>query len=157
MNSITPPSCPTCHQPAEFLATSERIYNGRDYGSLWACLRGCDAYVSVQPGTRVPKGTLATKPMRVARRAAHALFDDLWLDLTPAYPDVTKPSAFMRTLARERAYRWLAAQLGISFNDCHIAMFDQAQCERVVQVINEQKPTSATVRAWFKSQQGQAA
>jgi len=156
LNALSIPTCPTCNAPAEFLPTSERIYRGRDYGPLWACVP-CDTYVGVHEGTRIPKGTLATKPMREARKTAHIVFDELWLELSSAYPDIARPNAHLRSIARKRAYAWLAAQLGISVDDCHIGMFDVVRCADVVQIITERKPTSATVREWFKSQQGQAA
>jgi hypothetical protein len=157
MNAVIAPTCPTCRQAAEFRPTSEHIYNGRDYGPVWFCPRGCDAYVSVHEGTQLPKGTLATKPMRQARRAAHAVFDVLWDDLRLAYPDIPQPGPHLRSIARKRAYAWLAFQLGIAIEDTHIAMFDQAQCQRVVQIVEAHKPTCASVREWFKAQQGQAA
>jgi hypothetical protein len=153
VNTVTPPKCPTCKRDAVFYASSERIY-GRDYGPVWACpSRICDTYVGVHEGTQIPKGTLATKPMREGRKAAHYRFDPLWKDLRLAYPEIPVPGQHLRSIARKRAYTWLAAQLGIPFDDCHIAMFDVAQCARVVQVIEANKPTSASVRAWFKSQQ----
>lgn len=149
--------CPYCNRPAMFRRSSEHIYNGRDYGPVWECPGTCDAYVGVHEGTREPKGTLANKPLRQARMAAHHAFDPLWQDLTAAYPDVDRPTGRMRGAARLRAYQWLAEQLGIAFDDCHIAEFDLFQCGQVVGVIKEQQPTSGTVRAWFKQREGKAA
>jgi hypothetical protein len=40
-------------------------------------------------------------------------------------------------MKRHEAYGWLANQLGLSRDDCHIGMFDVAQCERVVRVCTQ--------------------
>jgi hypothetical protein len=37
-------------------------------------------------------------------------------------------------MSRRGAYRWLAEQMGITGDDCHIGMFDVAQCRRVVEI-----------------------
>jgi zinc-finger-containing domain len=144
------PICPHCSIPSVFLASSASIY-GRDYGPVYACQNGCDAYVGVHEGTRIAKGTLANKPLREARKAAHRLFDPLWKDLRQAYPEIASPPRFIQSTARVRAYRWLAEQLAIPFDDCHIAMFDLAMCAAAIAVIQKSSPTSATVRTWFKS------
>lgn len=150
------PICPYCGKGSAFITSSELIYNGRDYGPLYVCWT-CDAYVSVHEGTRNPKGTLANKLLRQARRATHAVLDVLWEDLQPAYPEVAAPWPALRAVARTRAYTWLAAQLGIPFDDCHVAMFDLARCALAIQAITAHQPTSATVRQWFKSQPQRAA
>jgi hypothetical protein len=111
----------------------------------------------VHEGTRNPKGTLANKLLRQARRATHAVLDVLWEDLRPAYPDIPEPGRVIRAVARHRAYKWLAAQLDIPFDDCHVAMFDLARCALAIQAIATHQPTSATVRQWFKSQPQRAA
>ena len=63
---------------------------------------------------------------------------------------MSKPHGRLTRLMRVRAYEWLAHHLNISFDDTHIAMFDEAQCLRVAQVINQHGATAATVRAWAK-------
>lgn len=34
--------------------------------------------------------------------------------------------------ARGAAYKWLAGELGISAEQCHIGMFDETMCQRVI-------------------------
>lgn len=51
-----------------------------------------------------------------ARIAAHGSFDQIW------------KSGHM---SRSRAYRWLAHELGIHPNDCHMVLFDEGTCDRV--------------------------
>lgn len=53
--------------------------------------------------------------------AAHDAFDPLWRDGRGN---------------RSSRYRWLAAQLGIPPQECHIGMFDEQMCARVVDVCN---------------------
>jgi hypothetical protein len=40
-------------------------------------------------------------------------------------------------MTRREAYQWLAGAMGISSKVCHIGMFDVAQCEKVVEVVDE--------------------
>jgi hypothetical protein len=37
-------------------------------------------------------------------------------------------------MSRSEAYKWLSQQLKLSRDECHIAMFDDATCRRVVDV-----------------------
>ena len=55
-------------------------------------------------------------PLAEARMAAHSSFDVLW------------QSGHM---SRSQAYRWLADQLGIKKDDCHMVLFDEGTCHRV--------------------------
>ncbi|HEY0684693.1 MAG TPA: zinc-finger-containing protein [Steroidobacter sp.] len=142
--------CTVHNVPARFRKSSAHIY-GRDYGSIWECPHaGCDSYVGCHPDGS-PKGTLANRALRNARKAAHASFDPLWQDWAQAYPDMPHVSGRIRQLMRRRAYEWLAEQLQLPFDQTHIAMFDHEQCARVVAVIAVKKPNSATVRAWAKA------
>lgn len=59
---------------------------------------------------------------REARIAAHTAFDPLW-----------QSGAFRR----KAAYQLLAARLNISAADCHIGMFDEKQCQKVVEYVPE--------------------
>jgi hypothetical protein len=89
--------------------------------------------------------------------AAHAAFDPLWQQWREAYPDYVRAPSHVRSAARGRAYAWLADQLGIAKADCHIGHFDVAQCQRVVDVVQQHQPTPSAIRAWAKAQQGKAA
>ncbi|MCP9270307.1 DUF3268 family zinc-finger domain-containing protein [Xenorhabdus sp. XENO-1] len=39
-----------------------------------------------------------------------------------------------RNLERTEAYRWLANQLEISFNECHFGWFDTDMCQRATDI-----------------------
>lgn len=128
------PVCPYCNQPAA-LVTGEKVQPNRpDLHSLyfWQCEPcgahvGChrkDVYMHIK-GVRVvsdgtlPLGRLADAQLRRAKSAAHDAFDWIW-----------------RTgrMKRRAAYAWLAQQLGIDPDDCHIGEFDIATCRRVVDI-----------------------
>ena len=51
---------------------------------------------------------------------AHTAFDPFWQ---------------AEGMTRKQAYQWLADQLGLNQEQCHIGMFDVAQCQRVVEVV----------------------
>lgn len=133
--SAPAPICSHCEQPAS-LTTGAKVYPHRpDLHSLrfWRC-DPCDAHVGchrkdawvVIGGVKVVSdGTLAlgrpaNAALRKARNAAHAAFDPLWRD---------------GPLPRRAAYAWLAKGLGISVEQCHIATFDLAQCQRVLELV----------------------
>lgn len=54
-----------------------------------------------------------------AREMAHKTFDPIWR------------RGYMK---RSEAYLWLALQLGIPQDDCHMGMMTNAECQRVVEV-----------------------
>ncbi len=66
------------------------------------------------PRHAVPGSRLAR-----ARMAAHAAFDPIWQK---------------GRVSRSAAYDWLARELGLTREECHMLNFDEAMCQRVVQV-----------------------
>jgi hypothetical protein len=126
LRDMTDP-CPYCKRPVE-LADSSKIY-GRSYGMVYICTGypSCDAYVGVHKGTDRALGRLANRELREAKKAAHAAFDVLWM----AKIRIDKVS---KRLARNAGYRWLAEQMGMPREICHIGMFDVDECKRVVEI-----------------------
>jgi len=121
-------ACPYCHAPAR-LVSGEAIYPHRvDLYDLkfWQC-QPCDAYVGCHKAGAMtdtgrsdgtfPLGRLANAELRRAKSAAHAAFDPLWKS---------------KRMKRRDAYGWLARELGISRDNCHIGMFDVDACRAVV-------------------------
>lgn len=154
---MTAPLCPYCGAAAQ-LVTGAKLYPHRPdlaHVKAWQCYP-CRASVGCHDGTITPKGTLANGETKRARMRAHAAFDPVWKNWQAAYPG-QRGTPNIRQAARGRAYRWLAEQLGIDFRRCHIGEFDVQACERVVAIIQEQRPTAVTVRAWWKARQEQAA
>ena len=116
--TILVPRCPYCKQRAE-LVTGETIYPHIPelYGScFWRC-RPCQAWVGCHKNTCKPMGRLANTELRNARMAAHRVFDSLWKD---------------HGWSRTKAYKWLAEQLDIPVEVCHIGMFDMEYCKHVI-------------------------
>ncbi|MDN0082342.1 zinc-finger-containing protein [Crenobacter sp. SG2305] len=114
-----PASCRYC--AGEVHLVSNAVVFGRPYGrwpNIYLC-RQCSAYVGTHPGTAIPLGTLADTKTRQARKLAHASFDSLWRD---------------GRMTRSAAYRWLANAMGLAKAQCHIALFEAAQCARVVEL-----------------------
>lgn len=109
----TPPTCPYCGNLAR-LIDGRTLYRGR-YPHLfqkryWVCAP-CDAHVGCHEGTSAPFGTMAKPQLRLARRATHEAFDQLW------------KSGLM---SRKQAYAWLAEHIGK--HKAHIGLMDERQC-----------------------------
>lgn len=126
-----PSICPHCAGNVKLMSNSV-IYNGTEYGKwpyTYICQRdGCRAYVGVHPGTFIPLGTLATAPIRDARKKAKAAFNPLWED---------------GGMSRTGAYTWLATALGLkNKEECHIGWFDIETCRRVVELCNAYRGVS---------------
>lgn len=117
---VAAPVCPYCAREAV-------LASHKAYGFKWECTP-CDASVGCHKDTQRPKGTLANKATRAARIAAHEAFDPIWLEKLRRSPHRTKASV------REGAYEWLARQLQLTKDECHIGRFDIAMCMRVVAV-----------------------
>jgi len=112
--------CPYCGNDAE-LVGGDVVYPHRpDLADkkIWRCVP-CDARVGCHPETTKPLGRLANGPLRRAKMDAHAAFDPIWQ---------------RGEMKRGDAYGWLATQLGIAKEDCHIGMFDLRQCNKVVEI-----------------------
>lgn len=120
--------CDYCRRKAS-LVPGSALYPNRDdlAGKLfWRC-GPCDAHVGVHPGTERPLGRLANASLRRAKMRAHAVFDPLW-------KAKWKRDGCSKKEARGAAYEWLAKELGINAGHCHIGMFDEELCARVVEV-----------------------
>ena len=132
-----PCTCPYCKQPAQ-LVGGDVIYPHRPElaGLKFHHCAPCSAYVGchkagawtydttgrkvVSDGT-LPLGRLANAELRKAKQQAHAAFDPLW-----------QSGRYNRRVA----YAWLAKELGIRVDQCHIAEFDVRQCRAVVAATN---------------------
>ena len=121
----TPPICPYCGNGAK-LAKGDVVYGGRaDLASLWfwRCVP-CSAWVGTHRGTKEPLGRLANGELRTAKRRAHWAFDSLWQK---------------GSMSRGQAYKWLAEELGLDVEECHIGEFNLARCHQVIQVCTARK------------------
>lgn len=114
-------TCDYCGKPAHYI-DSAAVY-GRSYGMIYHC-PDCHAWVGVHRGTDKPKGRLANAALREWKKAAHAAFDPLWAQ---------------GKMKRNEAYAWLAGRMGLTPEETHIGMFDEAQCRQVVQICGEER------------------
>ena len=94
-----------------------------DWPYIYMCEK-CGAFVGVHHGTNKPLGTLADSTTRSARASAHAAFDTLWGE---------------GSMSRSEAYRWLAKQLGLTEDECHIGMFTKEQCQKTIELAMKAK------------------
>lgn len=123
--------CPYCGAPVVLRDSNYVYHNNKNYGKMWVCSNfpQCDAYVGCHPNTTIPLGRLANKNLRHAKNRAHSAFDPLW------------KSGLM---TRREAYIWLSAMLNIPLEKCHIGMFDEKTCDKVVRVCSKQNNKQIT-------------
>lgn len=127
--------CSYCGMLAELLRDSSPIY-GRDYGPVWRCRLGC-GWVGCHPGGCKPLGRIANRALRQAKQDAHRAFDALWRAKM-------EREGCRQKVARNAGYAWLAEQLGIARDLCHIGYFDIETCRRVVELC---RPYLTRIRA----------
>ena len=120
MNIMTTPICQHCENHS-VLTDGSVIYPHRpDLGhKLFYHCAPCGAFVGCHPGTTTPLGSLANAPLRAIRQQAHQAFDPIWKS---------------GEMPRSQAYHWLAKELGLGNNDCHIGMFTEPTCRRVIEI-----------------------
>lgn len=116
--------CPYCGSGTK-LVDSSVVYN-RSFGPVYVCKNfpECDAYVGCHPKSLQPLGRLANRTLRAWKKNAHTLFDPLW-----------KQGA----MSRREAYSWLAVEMDLPEEVCHIGMFDVEQCKEVVRVVKRKR------------------
>lgn len=119
-----PTTCPHCAGAVALVSNAE-VY-GRTYGDWpWVYLcqnQPCRAYVGTHPETTLPLGTLATAPIRAARKTAKERFN-----------------AFFNAgqMTRTEAYSWLATRMNIPTAACHFGWFDEAQCSKALEIVTQ--------------------
>ncbi len=126
---MNPVICSYCDNKA-ILVTGKVIYPHRpDLATkkFWNCIP-CKAYVGCHPVSNhhktddVPLGRLANAELRKLKSQAHAAFDPKWRS---------------GMMTRKEAYGILADRLGIKRKDCHIGMFEEETCLKVVEISGE--------------------
>jgi hypothetical protein len=112
------PVCPYCKQHSRRTDGREIYPNRPDlFKKIFYICAPCDAYVGCHPNSARPMGRLADSVLRAAKSAAHREFDKIWRS---------------GRMSRTNAYAWLARQLRIPAHQCHIGMFDEDMCARVI-------------------------
>jgi len=113
------PNCLECGKMAK-LVKGDAIYPHRPdlyHKNFWLCR--CGAYCGCHGATTRPLGFPAGAETRRARNAAHAAFDPLWKS---------------GKMTRREAYTWLASQLGIAPEDCHVGMMRADRAWQVAEI-----------------------
>jgi len=116
-------TCPYCGQPA-ILVTGEVIYPAwtKHHHKTYYLCSPCKAYVGTHANSDdEPLGTPAKKERRQLRSAAHKALDPI----------------AKRRGDRNATYNWLAKKMNITPDKCHIGMFDEKQCEQVLDICGE--------------------
>jgi hypothetical protein len=70
----------------------------------------------------LPFGRVAKQELRYKRQAAHRAFDPVWR---------------LGYKTRNEAYEWLAGELNIPRAYCHMGMFGEDTCDRVVTICED--------------------
>lgn len=96
------------------------------FGKFYGCTRypDCRGTHGAHPDGK-PFGTPANKETKAARIRAHRAFDSIWISRRDQL-------GIPKSWARRDAYSWLAVELEMKVDDCHIGMFDVETCERIV-------------------------
>lgn len=84
----------------------------------------CEAWVGMHVINKKPFGTLAKIDLRKKRALAHSAFDKIWIT------DIKNGSA--KGVARKKAYSWLAEELNMPIEQCHIGNFNIEDCNKVL-------------------------
>lgn len=119
--------CRYCGGPLGWV-TGKTVYPHRPdlHGRTFVMCEPCWAYVGCHPGTDRPLGSVADAELRRWRMRAHAAFDWTWR------------SGRMR---RGEAYGWLAQELGLPRERCHIGGFEREECQAVVAAVRRYRAT----------------
>lgn len=106
--------CPYCGSSIKVISSVE-IY-GIDYGLMHACSNypKCDSY----GGT-----TIANKELRELRKKCHREFDKIWLS---------------GKKKRSTAYWWMAKKMKKHKDDCHISLFREDDCKKLLSILDKQ-------------------
>lgn len=150
------PLCMHCGKVARKTSGGEIYPHRLDLHSrcFWKC-DPCGAYVGCHKGTNRPLGRPANEELRSARIRLHNdRLDPLWAnaDKCGIYePENGSARWKIRSRARGRVYAYLAHELGISIDDCHVGLFDVETCRRAWVILS--KTTYPDVRAWCKERE----
>lgn len=122
--------CRYCDHEVMFHDDSSFLYNGKNYGPVWAC-SNCDAHVGCHIGSSDPYGEVADQELRNLRRLCRKFIDYLW-QKKMSRDNISK------TKAKKLAYAWLEQQLKIT--PCHAVTLEKDQCVEFLKVCEPYVP-----------------
>ena len=124
--------CPYCNRPTQYV-NSKIVYGKKsNYGMIYYC-KPCKAWVGVHPGTDIALGRLADSKLRKAKIAAHKAFDQI---ARTNLINKVWPKYIPKLNNRRKAYMWLAKQMNMTDEECHIGRFNILECKRVITICN---------------------
>lgn len=116
-----PTYCDNCGSSDIVYTTNSILYHGPMLGD-WPWIHFCNncrAAVGCHNGTNIPMGKMADKKVRMLRAKAHSHFDRIWSN---------------QVMPRSQAYAWLAEQLGIPTEECHLAWLTKEQLVETIRL-----------------------
>lgn len=107
--------CAYCGEPLQVRFGADIYVDRPELVSVayWRC-DSCDAHCRMSSNS-----TVANRTLRSLRIAAHKAFDPIWED---------------EYMTRTDAYYWLAYQLGIPKEECHIGSMRDADCWQIIKL-----------------------
>ena len=117
-----PTQCDLCKSKNIIFTDNEIIYglNIGDWPKCYYC-KNCSAIVGCHKGTNLPLGFMASKQTRKLRSKLHIIFDKLWLE---------------KLMSRSQAYNWLARQLDIKEEHCHISWMNKETLAKAIDLVS---------------------
>ncbi|MCK5662505.1 MAG: hypothetical protein KAI17_03415 [Thiotrichaceae bacterium] len=134
--TIKIPTCPYCGTLSELCTIN--VFYGRPIkkGYLYVCrdYPECNSYVGCHPGTIRPLGSMANKELRTYRSELHALFDPQWKNAIP------------KQKVRSELYHWLAGELSLPVEKCHMAYFNLEEAKQALQICRAKFREKETIK-----------
>jgi len=121
---MTGPRCLDCGGASVLTPGTELFSYGAERDLMYWVCEDCFARVRCHDGSTRPMGRPAGRSTALLRREAHLLFDAIWSPCAGSMIDGMS--------AREWLYHALATDLGLSRDRCHIGMFNDEMCRRVI-------------------------
>lgn len=129
--AIVTPLCVECGKLGK-LASGAQAYPDRpDYAAKMFYVCECGAMVGCHAGTGIALGRPANARTRWLRTQAHEALDAIW--------GKDQRSRLASSYARRRAYKWLAGELGIKPDACHIGWMGAEELQRVIEICRRTK------------------
>lgn len=119
--SVATIDCPMCGAAMVLKWSTRYPYRNGEPRRFYGCVNypDCTATCGAHPdGT--PSSTPAGPETKKARSRAHDVFDPIWQS---------------GRMTRRQAYLWLQQAMGMTRDEAHIGLFDMAQCERLIRIV----------------------
>jgi ssDNA-binding Zn-finger/Zn-ribbon topoisomerase 1 len=115
--------CPDCGAPMVLRSTNKYKYKDGSPRKFYGCstFPKCRGTHGAHPDGSL-LGTPGDSKTKISRMAAHESFDRLWKN---------------NHMERGYAYEWLAIQMRISVEHCHIGNFNEEQCQQVTNLCDD--------------------